>query len=157
MPSALNPGVLVDDLVEVVDDVRALRDEFGTTPVTAKIILRTWSGGRPGDGTPTDQVTDIFPQPELLSRGPDGRLRPCGLEEEGDIIVRGISLTFTEAELYSPPPGVPATERQEFFWRLEDAHGQSLRSRDYVPSGPPFPDRKRICWSIPLRRLADRG
>lgn len=46
---------LRDDLLPLVDELRALPGELGFRPFTSVVLrTRTWSGEEPGDGTPTD-------------------------------------------------------------------------------------------------------
>lgn len=46
---------LRDDLLPLVDELRALPGEFGFRPMTSVVLrTRTWSGAEPGDGTHTD-------------------------------------------------------------------------------------------------------
>jgi hypothetical protein len=155
MPSAtFIAGVLTDDLVELADDVRAIYTELGARPFRTFVVRRTWVGPRAGEGAMTEVATEILPRPAVLVAGLRGDLRPAGLDEEGDIVVSEISLRWTEPELYSPT----LTDVQRHMFRIDDAHGQGVRSRFYVPTRPPTPirgdsDRPDVLsWSIELRR-----
>lgn len=155
MPLAtFTPGVLTEDLVGLADDVRGIYTELGARPHRVFVVRRAWTGPRVGEGTLVDAETEILPRPAVLTAGLHGELRPAGLEEEGDIVVSEISLTWTEPELFSP---TLAAGEQHLF-RLDDAHGQLGRSRYYVPSGPPvavWGDQVRddvLGWTLHLKR-----
>lgn len=46
---------LVSDLLPMIDELRGLPGQLGARPFTSvRLRTRTWSGQRPGDGTPTD-------------------------------------------------------------------------------------------------------
>lgn len=148
--SVLDPTVLVDSLVPLVDDLRgSLHPVLGTRAHTVEVITRTWDGGRLGVGTPGDVALAISPPPRVRQRTRT-ELRPAGTEEEGDVIIDEISLTFTEAELH---PAV--TDPVEFFYRITDAHGQGQRVREFVPRRPPEALRgdPDIGWRIVCRRV----
>lgn len=164
--ATLTAGVLVDDLVPVVDDIRrSLFDGSGNLGVRASdvhVVVRTWSGTRRGEGTPTDAVTVLDPTPRIVGIGPDGRLRPAGLEEEGQIALTQVSLVYAESELYRADESLALN--QEFFVALVEKHGQSARTRYYVPSGPPIAHRGNskypaggagMGWLVRLRRTSD--
>ena len=91
---------LVDELIGVVDEVRGtVHGALGTRPYRVYLLRRSWDGGRPGVGNFTDVETEILPPP-MVRPAIDKQLRPAGPEEEGNVVLTDISLTFTEAELY---------------------------------------------------------
>ena len=159
MPGAsLTGGVLGDALVGVVDDVRrAIRGALGTSPHRVAIVTRTWSGGRRGEGTPRTTATELDPPPVFTDLSVRRVLRPTGGEEEGDAILTGVSLRYTEGEL-SPPQ----RDDTEVAYRVTDAHGQGQRPRYYVLAAPPKPRRgvnpgDATDWLLVLRLAADFG
>lgn len=136
MPNAtLGPNVL-DDLVSVVDSVRAdVHASLGTRQHVVTLCKRLWDGGRPGAGNLTFTQQQVISPPPLLAKwGVTGRLSPCGLEENGEVVLVEVSLTYTEAELYLPT----LQAGEEFYYRIEDAHGQGVRKRSFVPCQPPY-------------------
>lgn len=49
-----------DEFRELAHELRAIPGrDFEIRPYTASVIIRTWSGGKPGDGTATDAETAI--------------------------------------------------------------------------------------------------
>lgn len=90
---------LRDDLLSVVDGGRQLAEDLGLRQRTVATRLRTWSGGKPGSGTPTDVDTEISPAPKV--REPPGRFvhETAGRFVEGDLQITKISATYTDAQL----------------------------------------------------------
>ncbi len=156
MPSELQPGVLADELVSVTDEIRgAVHGALGTRPYRVWVVRRSWSGGRRGVGEPVDTETELLPPPRVR-RSPqlEKRLRPAGPEEEGDITLTEVSLTYSEDELYP----AARTENAEFFYRLDEGHGHDARPRFFVPREPPQArrgdsQRDAIDWRIELRQV----
>ncbi len=155
--SATLDGSLVDSLVSsVVDPLRAsLYPAMGIQPYAVHIVTRVWSGSRRGQGSPTI-LSDVTLDPPPMVREPrnQGALHyeasPVGRQEEGAIILTEVSLTYTEAEL----TGEPISLKNDFYYKIVDAHGQQIKDRYYVPSAPPTPDReKNIGWEIQLKRV----
>jgi hypothetical protein len=152
--STFTLGLLTDELVSLADELRGLYTELGARPYRVFVVRRAWSGSRVGEGTATETETEIVPRPAVLTKV-RGELRPAGLEEEGNLVVAEVSLTWTEPELYSPA----LAGNEQHLFRLADAHGQLGRSRFYVPSAPPVPvrgDAMRddvLGWTIELRRV----
>ena len=161
MPNAtFIPGLLTDDLVPVADELRGLFTELGARPFRVFVIRRTWSGARAGEGNISEVVTEILPRPMVSVIGLHGELRPAGLEEEGDLVLSEVSLTWTEKELFSPDG---LADNQRHLFRIDGAHGQGVRPRYYIPSAPPMPvrgDSMRddvLGWTFPLRRVEERA
>lgn len=144
---------LVDDLLPVVDELRGdLHPVFGSREYKVFIVRRTWSGFSRGDGQKTEAKVEIFPPPLVTHKeGLHYALTEEGKFEEGTLIISEISLAnYQEDDLTGGD--IPAN--QEFFWVLQDAWGQGIRSRAYVLQAPPQPDRlKSIGWIVKLRRV----
>lgn len=139
MPLATLGSNVLDGLVPVVDEIRAsVHATLGSRQHKVTLVKRSWSGGRVGAGTPSFTQQQLVAPPPLLAKwGVNGRLIPCGLEEEGEIVIVEVSLTYTEPELYLPA----LAGGEEFYYRIEDNHGQGIRKRGFVPGGPPQPIR----------------
>jgi hypothetical protein len=163
MSAVVKPGILGDALIGVVDNIRGvLRAALGTRPYRFALIVRTWSGGRVGEGTPTDVITELgMPtyssgvQPPLIEVDERGRYAPGGEERDGDLRVTELSLSYTEDDLApTVPPG------GEVVYRVTDNHGQKQRERFYILSGQPLARRgdresDRSDWKLYLRRTSD--
>jgi hypothetical protein len=157
--SVINPALFADALVGIADDIRGLvHTALGTRPYAVAVVTRTWSGSLVGDGTPTSVVLPILPAPKVTVAGLHHELRAAGREEEGDVELTGVSLTYAEAEL---APTVP-NNRTEWAYRITEAHGQAARTRYYTLAAPPLARRgdhegDSSDWLIKLRRVQDFG
>lgn len=152
MPGSATIGTsLVDDLLSVVDDLRTeLPTDMGIRQWRVFVVRRTWSGDERGQGTYTESELELVPRPVVRFGGLSHKSNPEGRDEDGDVVLTEVSLTYTETEL-----GGDGTfaDNVELFYRLDDAMGQGTPSRIFVPRKPPFPDRERdIGWRIVLTR-----
>ena len=156
MLSTLGTTIL-DKLVPVVDKIRgSIHPIIGDRQWVVTVVVRTWPSGRRGDRTisPTEVVTTITPRPRVQFKSDENgvhfEMKGHGRVEEGRCTLSEISLTYSEDQLM--PRGLAAN--QEFFYRVTDAYGQNIKTRYYVPEGPPAPDRgeKDLGWVVRLRR-----
>lgn len=148
----LDPTKLVDALVPTVDSLRdQLHTSFGVRPFRVYTVRRSYSGDLEGLGEPVETVVELTPQPKVWQwDGMRWELATCGVDELGEVRLTEISLTYTEAEL----TGRPLERGEQWFFRLEDAHGQGMEPRYFAPTRPPFPDReKTIGWVVQLRKV----
>jgi hypothetical protein len=147
---------LIDRLVPLVDTIRGkLNPAMGLRQWTVTVVRRTWPSGKRGDvsaGPAILSELELLPQPKVRfdpEKGVAYQMRGAGREEEGPILLSEISLTYSEEQLV--PKGLLPGE--EFFYRLTDAQGQNVPARQYVPMGPPLPDREKdIGWTLRLSR-----
>ncbi len=137
MPDAvLDPNVLADVLVGVVDNVRrAIHSALGTRPFKVEIVTRRWSGPEVGLGTPTDYITELSPRPKV-DWTPSSRMGPGGIEDTGHCTLTGVSLSYTQDELQ--PRRVPGSET---VYRISEGHGQGQLPQFYTVVGQPVPRR----------------
>lgn len=143
---------LVDKLLPTVGKLRqSLFAKMGVRQFRVFTVRRSWSGGRRGEGTATDTAVELTPAPQV-SMGLTFSMEPCGLDEAGAVTLREVDLRYTEDEL----DGRPIAGHEEFFYRIDDGQGQSIRSRSFQLARPPFPDREEsIGWIVHLRPSAD--
>lgn len=141
---------LVDDLVPTVDELRdSLHTAFGVQQFRVYTVLRTWDGGATGSGASTDTETELTPQPKVEPYKTRFELDGCGIDEAGYVVLREISLTYTEAELIGPT----LVAGQEWLIKISDAQGQAIADRYWVVQEPPFPDREQdIGWTVKLAK-----
>lgn len=143
---------LVDSLVGLADNLRgSLNSAFGVRQWHVFAVRREWSGGERGAGTVrVSERVQLTPDPEVLfdsGRAFMYEMRAHGRDSVGDAMLREVSLTYSEAQL----TGGTIEPHEEFFFKLEDAHGQAHAPRFFVPKRPPIADRdKRIGWQIDL-------
>lgn len=158
MPDAvLDPEVLADALVGVVDDIRReIHGALGTRPYITTVVTRRWSGQRVGDGTPTDSFMVLDPPPCVDRSGGD-RLGPAGRESIDTVTLTGVSLRYTEAELMpAVSPGM------EVVFMLESASGGRLKQEFFTIDSDPIPRRGDRAgdgsdWKIKLREVQGFG
>ena len=151
--SAILGTNLVDSLVpDVIDGIREdLHPQLGVRQFRVFAVTRTYTGEFGGDQF-TDAELEFRPQPLVMNYTSFTtiryRLEPCGLDEAGMVILKEISLAYTEAEVAGPPAD-PTME--DFLIRIDDAHGQGIPSRYFQVAGPPYPDRiSGMGWDMKL-------
>jgi len=152
MPGSAVLGTnLVDELIpDLVDGLRDdLHPELGVRQFRVFAVTRTYTAEFGGDAF-TDSEIEITPQPLVMNYVGSIRhqLVPCGLDEAGLVVLKEISLTYTEAEISGPPAN---PDLQDFLIRIQDAHGQLTKSRHFQIAGPPYPDRVTdMGWAMNL-------
>jgi len=160
----LDPDILLDDLVELVDELREdLHSDFGVRAFEVYTVTEVWESGRIGEGASVITETELTPQPKVKPYAPAGlnsELTACGLDEAGFVDLEQISITYTEEELTGHPvvdgvsQDIPSGTK--FWYRIREAHGQLQSYRDFKLSGPPFPDRiKTIGWKARLIKIEE--
>lgn len=152
MSGAVLGDNIIDDLLPVVDDLRGdILPIAGVRQFRVFVVTRTYQGGHRGEGEYTDDATEITPSPAVAFDDTHRfDLRPTGRDEEGEVKISEISLARYVEEDLMP---YKVDQNVEFFWRLDDGQGQSIRSRAYKPIKPPMADReKTIGWTVSLRR-----
>lgn len=105
---------LRDDLIPIIDDARAIRDELGLVVRPVARVVRAWSGGELGLGTPTETVVTLAPSPRVRDVA-RVQYQPGGEVQEGDVVIDRISASLTEAWLR----GEGLAAGSEVFWRLD--------------------------------------
>jgi hypothetical protein len=151
--SAILGNNLVDSLVpDVIDGIRDdLHPQLGVRQFRVFAVTRTYADFF-GSENFTDAELEFTPQPLVANYTTFTTIRyelePCGLDEAGMVILKEISLTYTEAEIAGPPSD-PTME--DFLIRIQDAHGQAIPDRYFQPAGPPYPDRiQGMGWAMKL-------
>jgi hypothetical protein len=131
---------LRDDLVPVVDELRALPDELGFRPYTTVIRTTTWTGGEPGRGTRQTTDLTISPVPKV-SDVPERLIHAApGKYEQGDRFVSKISATYTRAQL----TGGDVAAGVEVVWLID--------GEEYTLVGTP--EERPLEWRVTVRRRA---
>jgi len=151
MPDSVLGANLVDELVpDVIDGIREdLHPELGVRQFRMFLIERTYASGTIGDGPFVDAVVEVRPQPLVEPYMTEQKLEPCGIDEAGFVMLREVSMTFSEPELTGGD--VDATDGGDFFIRLDDAHGQLIPSTYWRNAKRPFNDRiKDMGWIMKL-------
>lgn len=84
------PGI-IGDLLEVADDIYAIRQEIGAIIQEVGIVTRTWAGTEPGEGNASDVVVWFDPMPGVKDYSLKFANMQGGAYLQGDLIVSGIS------------------------------------------------------------------
>lgn len=146
-----------DKLIDVADTVRRkVHGKLGTRQWTVSIVTRRWSGDERGAGTPTLNVLELDPPPHVRLNTRD-RMGPAGREAAGSIVLTGVSLRYTQAEL---EPKVD--DRTEVGYMIKEAQGQRQKVRWGVLSATPIPRRgdspgDSSDWYVVLNETSDMG
>jgi len=152
--ATIDPNILVDSLLGVVDDLRSeLNTAFGVRAFDVSTVVRVWSGGSVGVGTFTDTEVAITPQPSVKSFSSFSRdQEPCGYDMAGAVKLTEVSLTYTQAELLAcePPQG------SEHLIKITEAGGRAQQPKYFVHAKSPYPDPvKTIGWHVWLTLVED--
>lgn len=151
-------GDLIAGLIDVVDDIRGIADDLGTRTFRVELVTVRWSGEVRGDGSPTETTVEITPRPEVIDLSMRAELRGYGRDEEGDLLLRGVSLRYTAGELYANAGDVGPLE--ERFYRVTDMRATGHPPRHFIASKPPAARRgdgrsDELDWVVTLRRRSD--
>jgi hypothetical protein len=127
--------VLTPQLLAIMDRVRGIPDALGLLPYKLAVMVRTWSGPRVGQGTPTNVTTLVTHQDMLGGPARNVQVRQLtrreivasgGLYTDRDMKSGPITPSFvqtylapaggyTDATLDPTPNGTPT----EIFWRVQ--------------------------------------
>jgi len=161
VPNAvLDSELYADALVGICDTIRdEIHGALGTRPYKTSIVTRRWSSGRVGEGSYTDTVVQLKPDPEVIRSG-GNRKDPGGQSGVNKATLRCVSLTYTEDELYNreKTPGV------EVVYMLERQFGgePNARREFFEVDNSPQPEHggepgDRIGWRIDLHEVESFG
>jgi hypothetical protein len=125
---------LVDDLLPVFGTVRSIPGSLGLNPFTLEVVVRTWTGGRPGVGTVTETATTILERgqnPDVEQVSTREIIASAGLYRDQDLRVGPLTPPWTDpvdsstggTALTTLDPAPPAGA--SMFYRL---HGPGLPS-----------------------------
>lgn len=135
---------LRDELISLVDQVRdeVIDGEVGLRLHAVVVRRRTWSGGEPGRGTPSDVDVVLTPKPKVSNPPPRLVMAEGGKYRDGDRIVSRISATYTAGELSGGTVGAD----EQFYWLIDGV--------PYTVVGEP--EERYLGWRVQLRAGRDR-
>lgn len=111
----MSPTPFIDGLEDITDDALQVRDEIGAIKAETKIIHRTWSGSRVGEGTPTEIETAVYPSPYIVDLSHSLRLQQGGTYKQGDVLLKHLSKKrYAENQIN----GRGLAKNQEFFFEV---------------------------------------
>lgn len=82
---------LLTDLTAIADSILGIRDTIGAVIEPVYIVVRTWTGAQPGDGTSSDVTTQLLPSPQLANLVNTSKPGSAGTVENASIMLKGIS------------------------------------------------------------------
>lgn len=141
---------LIDKLTPKVDRLRQkAADKFGLPAHNMYRVIRTWSGGELGNGTPADAETLITPTPKIdfttqHEFKPQDRLDPHGRVDDRGMTATGVSLTFTEDFLQ----GESLSPGQECFYKLVERNSQGADTTYWQLATTPIVLRNKLSWEL---------
>lgn len=152
-PNPAPEASLVEDMGELVDDLRQMYTDFGLRPYRLFSIVTNWTGGAKGRG---DQVikteTELLPTPLITNVDSlRGDLKSGGNTERGGVRVSEISPRFTEddiREIFHLQP-LPAGHEAFLEMRVDGRDGNTIRRR-FTIQGAPWRRADRFDWTIRL-------
>lgn len=148
---------LAADFIDLADELRDIKTEFGLRPYKLHRIRVQWSGGVRGKGQavvmdelhilPTPKISDISQLSAIVTQ--------IGLQEVGGLFVSEISGRFTEEDLRGGDEGTPIPKDQEVYYEVEfpKRSGTPMKRR-FLLSGSPSFNAGRLQWTMKLDKAA---
>lgn len=135
---------LITDLTAVANSILGVRDDLGAVIQPVYLVVRTWSGSQPGDGTKTDVTTQVLPSPQIKDLASDFEAQRAGNYEEGDLIIRMISKqTYTTRSMVD----CSSTDRKiEKFYKVSGL----FYTVTHV-------EESYITWNVRIRKVSHAG
>lgn len=143
---------LVEELGEVVDDLRQIATEFGARPYRVFSIVVGWSGGEIGRGDQTVlEETELLPTPFIDLSSIRYRVTSGGKTDDGTVKMFEISPRYTEDEVRALFSRALGTAEQQFIEvRLDARFGEDPVRHRLTLSGMPFHDATGFQWVVNL-------
>lgn len=147
----------VNRLVGVADRLRNLTAQLGLRQYTVKVIRTAWTSGIRGRGQEAvTSIVDILPVPRVAGVGNLSELmQQIGLDEEGDLVLYGISGTYDENTLSGVgPDGNEPGPGESVFWEIEyiATNASEPQKRRFTLSGVPEYQPGKLQWVVRLKR-----
>lgn len=155
---------------ELAEDVACIRGDVhgwvGDRPYRVFVVVRSWTGGEPGRGEPTELRRDELRSgpgcggptpPRVLLEGAWARSQ-VGVVEQGRAVLEELDPTYTEAQLVNYGRCAPGEETfVEVTQDERDGDAADRPVRRYLIDGPPLRDPRRFQWVLRLRSLEPQG
>lgn len=140
MPSQFDDNKHADRLSKAIDRVRRrVHGVLGTRTYRVQRVIRSWSAGVLGEGTPSLDVLELEPRPLVELTNRDRHNPAAGRESVGDLVITQVSLSYSVDQLQ--PKLAPG---QECAYRIIDMGGQQQ------------PDQWAVLAADPISRRGDR-
>ena len=142
---------LVGDLVEVADELRGLYAQFGAADWRVFVVKVGWGGAQRGEGVQTVlSEVELLPTP-IVTENRRKKVVGGGAVDDGDLNVRGVSLTYTEDLLTGKGAGgVPIARNVDYFYELRTFDDDLDRRVRCTLAAPPTRDQINVQWRLSL-------
>lgn len=118
---------LRDEILPDLDELRDLANEFGLRRYSLTLRTRTWSGGQPGMGTPTDTDVVVDPPPKVRLLTTKEIADSGGTYQKGDFKVEKMTPRYTSPTAGGFSPAMlqiaPGGSAQDVAWVLTGDEG----------------------------------
>lgn len=126
-------------LLNCVDKILDIRENLGALLAETYFVTRTWSGERPGDGSYSDSITKVEPQPNIKDLSHDIRLMEGGAYKQGVLLLTGFSQNqYTEEDLRTQTD----SKNVEKFIKVGDHYYSTIHVR-----------QKLVTWNVQVRKV----
>lgn len=144
---------LVEDLADVVDDLRQLNTDFGLRPYRVFSVVYRWTGGAKGRGDAVlESETEFLPTPNITEVDQlRGQLTSGGTDEQGRIRMDEISPRYTEDDIRALFHVQPLPDGDEGFleMRVDQRDGSTARRR-FTTQNVPMRRADKFDWTVRL-------
>ena len=134
-------GVL-DGLKDCLDDVLSIPGDLGLRLHQVFQVTRTWQGPMVGDGSFTDEVVEVLPQPGIKDFTHSVRVLEGGSIKQGDLILTGVSKNAYPEE---SDVDLKSADHVEKFYRVGCNDYRVVSVKENL-----------LTWDIQVRRLSDQ-
>ena len=127
-------------LLGCLDTVLKVKSDIGATLADVFLVTRTWSGKRTGDGSFTDEETQLKPTPCITEFAHDLRIRAGGSVKQGDLLLTSISRnTIPEEDTLRTDTDSRNVER---FYKIESHYYRTIHI-----------SKKLVTWDVQIRKV----
>lgn len=151
-------GSLASRVVTLEDRGREIESRLGFRPYSLWVVQTVWAGGRRGNGhEEVVQEVAILPNPKISDlTGIQLMVTPAMVQEQGTILVSGISGRYTEDQLMAKAPdGTPEGQQVSTWWEVMFLPGCGPGSGErirFASKSRPNYDPDVGAWAVTLTR-----
>jgi hypothetical protein len=135
---------LIEGLQDCIDSVLGIRDDIGAVLKPVYLVIRTWSGSVPGEGSYSDSEEQVLPSPYVVELNHSLRLMEGGAVKQGDVILKMISKSVYPLE--SSLDGKSTSRNIEKFYKIGEVYYQVISIKDNY-----------LTWDVQVRRVSFSG
>ena len=142
----------VEQMGEIVDDLRQLATDFGARPYRVFCVVVAWSGGAVGRGTQVQiDETELLPTPRIDLTSLRYVVTSGGRTDNGRTSLYEVSPRYTEDDIEALfHRALEANEQSFIEVRMDGRDGREPIRHRLTLSGVPFRDADGFQWVVPL-------